>query len=68
MCVKFPLYPPFDCQRGLTGGKQEKRSPAQEQHKQETANRLAVPSKKVRERRRRRRRVFVRQTKSNLPR
>lgn len=52
MCVKFPLYPFW---RGLTGGKQEKRSPAQEQHKQETANRLAVPSKKVSERRRRRR-------------
>lgn len=50
-----PPLPPFDNRRGLSGEKQEKRSPAQEQHKQETANRLAVPSKKVSERRRRRR-------------
>lgn len=52
---EVPPSPPLDCQKGLTGGKQEKRSPAQEQHKQETANRLAVPSKEVSERRRRHR-------------
>lgn len=62
---EVPPSPPFRLTKGFNGGKTREK----EQHKQETANRLAVPSKKVSERRRRRRRrVFVRQTKSNLPR